>query len=336
MVLDFLARGVDVLAYDFTARLGIDPDIEPMSPGTSDPSIVEAWQPTDIIVHMNPPLFAQVLAQFPSTLLSSVTLVGYWAWELTVVPPAWQVCAKFCDEIWTPSPFVAQAAMGGLQTFAGKIAVVPHAVGRDPIKSQPLSARKKLRAVLNLPADHFVVGTSFSFKSNYARKNPCAAIDAFRLSFRAGEQVCLLIHCNDSQTFTRLFDHLVSFAGEDPRIIILDTFRRAYPIRDFYGTIDLYLSLHRSEGYGLTLMEAAQAGLPVIATRWGMAPDIAARPEVHTVSSRLVVTVDSQGIYDRHPGAVWAEPDLFEAASELTQAYEIWSSTPSMMVGCGL
>ena len=329
MVLDFLARGVDVLAYDFTARLNIDPDIELMSSGTSDPSFVQDWQPTDIIIHMNPPLFAQVLAQLPSKLLSTVTLVGYWAWELTVLPPVWQVCARFCDEIWTPSPFVAEAVAAGLQAFAGTIQVVPHAVGRDPVQPQPLTARRTLRAALNLPEDCFFVGTSFSFKSNYARKNPCAAIDAFRLSFQAEERACLLIHCNDSKTFTRLFEHLVSFAGGDSRITILDTARCACPIRDFYGVIDLYLSLHRSEGYGLTLMEAAQAGLPVIATGWGLPPDIAEQPEVRTVSSRMIVTIDSQGVYDRYPGAKWAEPDLVEAAFELTQAYNDWSSTRS-------
>ncbi len=84
---------------------------------------------------------------------------------------------------------------------------------------------------------------------------------------------------------------------------------RKPPILDFYHMLDCYLSLHRSEGYGLNLAEAASLGIPVIATGWGLADDIAAMPGVATVPWRLVPVEDLQGTYEGL-AASWAEPTL--------------------------
>jgi glycosyltransferase involved in cell wall biosynthesis len=322
MVRDLQSRGVEVLAFDFTEALDIRPNIAPI--GTSDLARLAAWQPTDLIIHLNPPQFGRVLALFPAALLSSVTVVAYWVWELTVVPLAWGEYAAFVDEIWTPSPFVAQAMAAGLADFPGSIRIVPHAVDSDPMLPIPEADRAALRGRFAIDTDCFIAGTSFSFESNYARKNPCAAIDAFRLAFPDDQRARLIIRCNDAGRFGRLFQHLVSFAGDDPRILIWDTAVVDCPIRAFYGLIDIYVSLHRSEGYGLTLAEAAQAGVRVLATGWSLAPDIARRSEIRTVGHRLVVPLDTQRFYDRYPGALWAEPDLGDAVGGLREAHQSW------------
>jgi glycosyltransferase involved in cell wall biosynthesis len=119
---------------------------------------------------------------------------------------------------------------------------------------------------------------------------------------------------HDAAEFPPLRADLLARAGEDPRIRFVDLASDRLPIVDFYHAIDLYLAPFRSEGYGLHLAEAAQAGLPVVATGWGLAPDILARPGVHTLAYRLVPVHDPQGFYSREPDAVWAEPDLAQAA----------------------
>ena len=324
MVLDLRARGAEVLAFDFTAALGIVPNME--APATADMAQVAAWQPTDLVIHLNPPLFARVLALFPPALVTGCTVVGYWVWELNIAPPAWRAHAAFVDEIWAPSPFAAAAVSAGLPDFTGPVRAVAHNVDLDPFRATPAAGRADLRARFGLPQDCFVAGFSFSFDSSYARKNPGAVIEAFRLAFRAGQAVRLVVRCTDTRRFAVLFAHLASLAGDDPRILIWDHAETACPIGQFYGLIDLYISLHRSEGYGLTLAEAAQAGLPVLATGWGLAPDIANRPQLRTIGSRLVVPLDSQGPYGAVSGAVWAEPDLGEASSALQDAYALWAA----------
>ena len=90
------------------------------------------------------------------------------------------------------------------------------------------------------------------------------------------------------------------------------------PVSDFFQIIDVYVSLHRSEGYGLTVAEAADVGIPALATGWWLPPDIAARPGVISVASHCVPVVDPQGVYtQKGSGAYWAEADIIDAAEKL-------------------
>ncbi len=325
MVQDLRAQGRAVLAVDLTQALNVTTS-SPLDPGCAAPDDLLAFHPTDVVIHLNPPMFARGLALLPHAALSQAAIIGYWAWELSEVPSAWSQSAHYVDAIWAPSPFVSDALMAGMADDTGrKIRVVPHAVDRDPMPRTTPKARLAARRLLGLPQERFVAGLSFSFDSNYARKNPCAAIDSFRLAFRGDEAATLLIRCNDAATFPRLFEHLKSYAGSDARIRILDTSLQPVSIRQFYAQLDLYLSLHRGEGYGLNLAEATQAGVPVIATGWGLAPDIAERPHVRTVGYRLVVPLDPQRFYDSFPGALWAEPDMMEAADLLCVSYNSWN-----------
>jgi glycosyltransferase involved in cell wall biosynthesis len=313
--LDLQARGIDVLAFDLTAALKEPANLPTRA--TGDFAALIAFQPTDIVIHINPPLFARAITLLPEKLRNSTVLIGYWAWELNVLPASWQICATATDEIWCPSPFTAEALKQGLPAYPGAISVVPHAADRDSMPPIPPDEREALRTRFALPPTAFIAGFSFSFNSNYARKNPAACIEAFRLAFPADADARLIIRCNDVAGYEKLFTHLRSLADNDPRILVWNNSETGIGIKDFYGLLDLYVSLHRSEGYGLNLVEAAQAGLAVIATGWGLAPDIAARPGVHAVGFRLVFPLDPQGTYDSDPNARWAEPDLIEAAETL-------------------
>ncbi len=318
MVLDLRARGIEVLAFDLTAALKEPANLQ--TDATGDFNALIAFQPTDIVIHINPPLFARAITLLPERLRGSAVLIGYWAWELNVLPRSWQICATAADEIWCPSPFTAEALRNGLPGYAGAISVVPHAADRDSMRRVAAGERQALRARFGVPRGAFVVGFSFSFNSNFARKNPVAAVEAFRLAFPGDEDARLIVRCNDVAGYDKLFSHLRSLGDDDSRILIWDNGEVGIGIRDFYGLLDVYFSLHRSEGYGLNLVEAVQAGLPVIATGWGLAPDIAARPGVRAVGFRLVFPLDPQGTYDSDPRARWAEPDLLEAAEALKLA----------------
>jgi glycosyltransferase involved in cell wall biosynthesis len=318
MVLDLRARGIDVLPFDLTAALKEPANRD--TDETSDPAQLLAFRPTDVVIHINPPLFARAITVLPVPLLAGTTVVGYWAWELNVLPESWRICATAADEIWCPSPFTAGALNDGLPAFSGRIKVVPHATERDRMPAMAAEVRAALRGRFGLPAEAFIAGFSFSFDSNFARKNPAAAIEAFRLAFRCGEAAMLIIRCNDTGGHEKLFAHLQSLAAGDERLLVWESGEKRVGIQEFYGLLDVYFSLHRSEGYGLNLMEAAQAGLQVIATGYGLAPEIACLPNVRGVGYRLVAPLDPQGIYDTQGGALWAEPELAEAAEALRDA----------------
>jgi hypothetical protein len=75
--------------------------------------------------------------------------------------------------------------------------------------------------------------------------------------------------------------------------------------------------LHRSEGYGLNIVEATQAGIDVIATAWSIGPELLEPANVYPVGSDLVDVVDPQGVYTGIRETVWAEANVTEAAAAL-------------------
>jgi glycosyltransferase involved in cell wall biosynthesis len=332
-----LRRGAELLVRDFEARCSevipielseaLHKPIDSTFPNLRKPRELVDCGVTDLVVHVNPPDFMEALDQFSPAALDNASIVGYWVWELPVLSDEWRDCARYCDALWAPSPFVAKTLFLEIPAFRGEIKVVPYAVERDPMRCLSESEKLVVRGAHNLANDEFVVGYSFAFSSNYARKNPTAAIDAFRLAFPEPENrsSVLLIRCLDARPHNRrLLEHLVGYAGRDDKVRIIDADQHPFPIDEFLGCLDVFLALFRSEGYGLNLIEAAQVGLPVVATGWSIAADIVARPGIRTVGYRLVVPLDAQHAYEKLDGALWAEPDILDAAKVLRQLKARW------------
>jgi hypothetical protein len=90
---------------------------------------------------------------------------------------------------------------------------------------------------------------------------------------------------------------------------------------------DCYVSLHRAEGFGLTVAEAMLLGKPVIATRYGGTLEFMNDANSYLVNWTPVPVGD--GAYPYPAEGVWAEPDLDQAAalmrrvrSEPSEAHE--------------
>lgn len=247
MLTDLIRRGFRAGAVDLSAPLHCTIDTADRDlPVLADAELATI---TDVIVHLNPPLFADALSFLKDRINPQARIVGYWAWELQVVSDAWRDCARLCSEIWVPSPFVAQAMLAELPDFHGNIRVIPHQVDLDPMPCFDREQRRCIRENRGIAPSDFVCGVSFAFGSNYARKNPVAAVDAFMHAFAPDEAgVRMMIRCHDIRNNEIFYEHLVSYAAADRRIEILDPSGRAWPIPRFYAALDAFVSLHRSEG----------------------------------------------------------------------------------------
>jgi glycosyltransferase involved in cell wall biosynthesis len=84
---------------------------------------------------------------------------------------------------------------------------------------------------------------------------------------------------------------------------------------DLIASADTLLSLHRSEGFGLTMAEAMLAGVPVVATDWSGNLDFMDETSAMLVPSRMIPALDRKGVYGR--GEYWADPDPEAAAGHL-------------------
>lgn len=310
------AEGAEVAMFDCCPQIGqkarpLDPEI----------ASLDAFAPGDfdtVVLHMNPPEFGGLLLHLVAQGKRPNVVIGFFAWELSIVPAFWRSALAAADAVWVPSHFVRDALAESFPDLADRVVVREHQVTFGAFERPGPARRKEARLRLGLPADGLVVLQSFSMRSTMARKNPLAALAAFKAAFPSAQsQARLVLRCLDHEVFEAGAAQLRQAAQDDPRIDLRFETPTEAGLSDYYAAADVYLSLHRSEGFGLNLAECLHLGLPVVATAWGLTASIAQHPLFHAVPSTLVPVVDPQHGYDRVPCARWAEPDVAAAAAIL-------------------
>jgi len=222
--------------------------------------------------------------------------IGVWHWELPELPDAWISAAEPFDEIWAPSAFV-QSAISAKVTIP--VVHMPHGIEVTDIEA--CSPQE-----LGVPRGRFVFLFMFDLASAVERKNPFAAIEAFRRA--APRDAALLIKTSGAS------EHRDDFARirEIPNVYVVDRMLSRARVNGLLASCDAVVSLHRSEGFGLILAEAMFLGKPVIATGWSGNVDFMDSGNSCPVAYDLVTLARSIGDY--HAGQQWAEPDVDHAA----------------------
>ena len=170
------------------------------------------------------------------------------------------------------------------------------------------------------PAIPFTVLVIADSRSSLSRKNPKGALQAFRMAFGEAPAAHLILklagHPDAWQALKQSAGELL--AGNN--IEIVAGFLDKAAMAALYLRCDVLLSLHRAEGFGLTMLEAMANGIPVVATGWSGNIDFMSPADSHLVPYRLITVVDAAEIYGN---SSWAEPDLEQAALSLHRlAYE--------------
>ncbi len=232
--------------------------------------------------------------------------VGFWHWELPVFPEQWISSFSLVDEIWVPSQFVAEAVQSRSHCPVVKI---PHAISFQPDPSTT-------RDAFGLPRDRFLFLAMYDVLSTHERKNPAGAIAAYRAAFpKVNWDAALVIKINNPEFDRRAVSALKAATKDRADIIILDRIFTRQDVYNLESVCDVFISLHRSEGYGLGLAESMFLGKPVVATDWSGNRDFMNADNSCPVEYRLVRIERDIGPYSA--GQIWAEPDVSHAASYL-------------------
>jgi glycosyltransferase involved in cell wall biosynthesis len=152
--------------------------------------------------------------------------------------------------------------------------------------------------------------------SSFERKNPCAAIKAFRQAFGNDPTCRLIVKHSNAFTYPEALQLMTEAAGGASNIVFLSDVMDAAGIDRLYAEADVVMSLHRAEGFGLVVAEAMLRGLPVVATGWSGNTDFLTRETGMPVGYNLIPARDPQDTYE-HPEMCWADPNVAEAAAAL-------------------
>jgi glycosyltransferase involved in cell wall biosynthesis len=260
-----------------------------------------------IVFHLNAPEMLRALSKLRPEDLEGRYRIGYWAWELPRAPDAWAEAFKYVHEVWVPSTFVADA----IKSLKPGI---PVRVVHHPVPSLEQATQ---RETFGFEPHHVVFAAMFDMASSVARKNPMGVISAFRLAFPEPDaNARLFIKGLRSHLDPRAWAKLEAAVAGRPDIKLVDEIWPGSKVAAFIASIDVLVSLHRSEGFGLTPAEAMRAGVPVIATNWSGTRDFLSPEAAALVSADIVPANDPQGLYGG-AGQVWANPDLEIAARHM-------------------
>ena len=274
-----------------------------------DDRSLDPWLSDDLphpisILFVNPDMLEPALEHIGRARLQGRYLIACWFWELENVPEDWLPAIGQVDEILVASKFVEDA----FRRATGK------PILRVPIPLSDTTDSGLQRADFGLEEDCFVFLCTFDFNSWIARKNPEAAIAAFRLAFDAqADDVRLLIKTINGFRHQDAFYQLLAAAAGDPRIVIRDDIIDGAHVRALQRCCDAYVSLHRAEGFGLGLAEMMLAGKPVIATGWSGNLEFMGDDNSCLVGHTMVKVAD--GEYLAGTDLWWAEADTAEAAA---------------------
>ena len=179
----------------------------------------------------------------------------------------------------------------------------------------------EVRARFGLAADDFVVFYNFDFGS-YHRKNPVAAIRAFAAALRGRADAKLVFKVQRAARYREFVAEVGREASDAGIAAQFRVITEYLPHRELYGltaACDVYLSLHRGEGFGIGMAEAMMMGKPVVATDWSASTEFVKPGVAFPVPYRLVPIRPGEYFEAMEE---WAEADVDAAAAILRRLYE--------------
>lgn len=228
--------------------------------------------------------------------------IAFWLWELEEFPESWKKSLDLVDEIWTPSEFASSC----IRKVTDKpVLTIPYCV-TAPTEEQ------YNREYFNLPEDKFLFLVMYDTNSTMARKNPMGAIKAFQQAFSPeDENVGLVLKMNNPRTED--LEALKASFGDYKNVYYITEIMDKVVVNSLIKAVDVFVSLHRAEGFGLVMAEAMLNGTPCIATNWSSNTEFMNEEVACMVDYTFTVLEKTSPPYEK--GARWADANIDTASA---------------------
>lgn len=250
----------------------------------------------------------RIAREYPRLFSEPKVKVGYFLWELPDYPVTFRRALQLVDHIWCPTSFVQQSFLDAVRKLVLALPL--------PVPVTPPSKRN-FRKELGIPPKAFVALYMFDMHSTVNRKNPHGAVEAFKEFAKGKDDVYLVLKLNRWESTP---PEKLAWLPKDPRIKLLMETLDGPGLSALYRSADCYLSLHRAEGFGRTLVEAMQQGIVLITTDFSGPADFVSEENSLLVewSRKEMGPAD----YPNADPSWWAEPSVADAARKLQAAYD--------------
>lgn len=236
--------------------------------------------------------------------------IAFWLWELEDFPDEWVPYMKLLDEIWTPSEFISESIR---KKTDKPVYTIPYYVTAET------DTEEYNRRYFGLPDDKFLYLMMYDVQSITERKNPEGVIQAFKQAFQPEQkEVGLVIKLNSASDVD--LARIRADVGNYSNVYLINRNMSKIEVNSLVADVDVFVSLHRAEGFGLVLAEAMLNHVPTIATNWSANTEFMNEETACMVDYKLA-TLEKE-IPPYHKGCRWAEPDLKQAAYYMNRLKE--------------
>jgi glycosyltransferase involved in cell wall biosynthesis len=247
---------------------------------------------------------------WPRWAYTARNVIAITVWEADPIPPAWHRALSSAVDVWVPCEFNVSAFGKALRTAPF---CLPYAL--PAYNAAPSTAA----AFLGLDQTDFVFYSVFDWQH---RKNAHGMIEAFLRAFPNQCDAVLVLKTIDrgAGEAQGVLEQIRSQTHSRGRVILrCEPFDQAQ-INALHERGDCYVSLHRGEGWGYPVFEAAARGTPVVASAQGGPLDFLDPARHRLVPCRDQAVQEPYFLFTRD--MQWGEPDLSAATAALRWVYE--------------
>ncbi|MCW1964557.1 glycosyltransferase [Chryseobacterium viscerum] len=229
----------------------------------------------------------------------------YWAWEFPEVSDKVVEILNVFDELWVPSDFCVN--------IFTKYTGIPVIRFSHPIQKMAESKDFELDQY-NISSDSKIYLTIFDSLSTTIRKNPEATLEAFTTVFKEDKNSVLIVKTHNLERSKDAQKALEAY-NNIPNVIIINEHFSKEKLHSLIQQSDVLISLHGSEGFGLTMAEAMAYGKIVVGTGYSGNLDFMNVNNSFLIQYNFIKTSNTKGLIDE--GLTLAKPSLKDAVEKL-------------------
>ena len=241
--------------------------------------------------------------------LRDTRVTGLWWWETGDFPARFDLAFEWVDQVIAGSSFVAAAI--------SKRGLAP--VSPFPLPVEVGSIAATIPSEIAWP-NGFTFYFSFDYNSVFERKNPLGLVKAFSEAFAPEDGANLVIKTINAEQHPTDADALKRAIATRSDISVINGYLDEDVRNRLLAECDCYVSLHRSEGFGLTMAEAMYLGKPTIATGYSGNLDFMSEENSLLIPYRMTEIGPNALPYD--PAGMWAEPDVVAASVAMRRVFD--------------